>query len=89
MSAKPSNTLEVALSAKGFANIPRKAYVNDFTFTVGDARYECPALFAAFLSPRIGSLQSIDPTIHEFDITTNDPHSYFPQILGFVQVLHF
>jgi hypothetical protein len=81
MSCKSSKKVEVTLSAKGLGNIPRNIYKNDFRFIVGDLCYECGSMFAAFLSPRIGSLQSIDPTIQEFSIETKDPHEYFARIL--------
>jgi hypothetical protein len=73
--------MEVGLSAKGLINVPRNVYENDFTFIVGDSHYKCPSVFAAFLSRRIGSLQSIDPTIHEFHISTKDPHNYISKIV--------
>jgi hypothetical protein len=77
----PSRNIEVSLSAKGLLNIPRNMYENDFTFFVRDSHYECPSVFAAFLSRQIGSLQSIDPTIREFHISTKDPHKYFSKIV--------
>jgi hypothetical protein len=81
MSRDSSKRIEVGLSAKGLINVPRNVYENDFIFIVGDSHYKCPSVFAAFLSRRIGSLQSIDPTIREFHISTKDPHNYFSKIV--------
>jgi hypothetical protein len=86
MSRDSSKRTEVGLSAKGLLNVPRNVYEDDFTFIVGDSHYKCPSMFAAFLSRRIGSLQSIDPTIREYQISTTDPHKYFSKLLLFVQV---
>jgi hypothetical protein len=80
MLSNSSKKVEVTLSAKGLRNIPRNVYKNDFRFIVGDLCYECESIFAAFLSPRIGSRQSIDATIHEFSIETKDSHEYFARI---------
>jgi hypothetical protein len=79
---KSSKKVEVTLSAKGLGNIPRNVDRRDFRFIVGDLCYECGSMSAAFLSPRIGSLQSIDPTIQEFVIQTKDPHEYFARIFA-------
>jgi hypothetical protein len=81
MSSDPSRNIKVGLSAKCLQNIPRNVYENDFTFIVNDSHYKCPTIFAAFLSRRIGSLQSIDPTIREFHMSTKDPHKYFSKIV--------
>jgi hypothetical protein len=77
MSRDLSKRIEVGLSAKGLINVPRNVYENDFTFIVGDLHYKCPSVFAVCLSHRIGSLQSIDPTILEFHISIKDPHNDF------------
>jgi hypothetical protein len=69
--------LQVALSAKGLANIPRNIYENDFTFILGEDKYQCPSFIAAFLSPRIVQLQVSDSTLREFVIVTKDPEHYF------------
>jgi hypothetical protein len=79
--SEQSKKIKVALSANGLVNVPRNVYKNDFTFIVGDSRYECPSVFAAFISPRIGSLQRNDATIDEFEIETKDPRHYFSHIV--------
>jgi hypothetical protein len=73
--------VEISLSAKGFGNLPRNVYDNDFIFIVGDNRYSCPSCVASFLSPRICHLQMTDPTLREFYIETNDPTNLFPKLL--------
>jgi hypothetical protein len=81
MSEDPSRRIEVGLSAKGVINIPRNISENDFTFIVGDSQYISPSVFALVLSRRIVSLQSFNPTIREFHISTKDPHKYFSKIV--------
>jgi hypothetical protein len=39
---------QVSLSAKGFAHLPMNCYENDFTFVVGEKKYECPSFVADF-----------------------------------------
>jgi hypothetical protein len=55
MSSKPlaETGVELALSAKGLRNLPMNVYENDFTFIVGESRYDCPSFIDSFLSPRI------------------------------------
>jgi hypothetical protein len=73
--------VEIALSAKGFRNLPKNIYKNDFTFIVGQNRYHCPSFIASFLSPRICHLQMSDPTLQEFEIETNDETNSFQNVL--------
>jgi hypothetical protein len=81
MSNEPSRLVTIALSANGLANIPRNVYDDNFTFLVGESRYECPSISAAFVSPRIATLQKSDPTIQNLMIETKDPHDYFSYII--------
>jgi hypothetical protein len=74
--------VEINLSAKGLGNLPRNVYENDFTFIVGDYRYDCPSFIASFLSPRICDLQMKDATLREFYIETSDPTELFPKLLS-------
>jgi hypothetical protein len=73
--------VEISFSAKGFGNLPKNVYENDFTFIVGDNRYYCPSFVASFLSPRICHLQMKDPTLREFYIETKDPTTLFSKLL--------
>jgi hypothetical protein len=73
--------VEISLSAKGFRNLPRNVYENDFTFIVGENLYYCPSFVASFLSPRICDLQKKDPTLREFHIETKDPTHLFEKLL--------
>jgi hypothetical protein len=77
-----SHLMSISLSTKGFANLRPTVYENDFTFMVGNEKYECPSFIAAFLSPRIAALQVIDPTLHHFIIETDDPKHYFEDFLS-------
>jgi hypothetical protein len=55
--------LQVGLSVKGLANIPRNIYENDFPFIIREDTYQCPSFIAAFLFPRSGQLQVSDSTL--------------------------
>jgi hypothetical protein len=79
--ATPSPKLK--LTASGMANIAPSKTENDFTFIVGHDTYQCPWFAADFLSPRIGQIHSIDPTVNEFVIETEDPDHQFEQFLHF------
>jgi hypothetical protein len=80
-STKPAAEIEIVLSAKALANLPRNVPQTEFAFVVGDSRYRCPSAVACFLSPRICRLQMTDPTIDEFHIETLDPRLYFGSLL--------
>jgi hypothetical protein len=73
---------QLKLSASGMANIAPSKTENDFTFIVGNDSYPCPWFVAAFLSPRIGHLHSIDPTFNELEIETEDPDHQFESIVS-------
>jgi hypothetical protein len=75
------SVVELGLSAKGLGNLCENVFEKDFTFIVGDDRWQCASLIAACLSPRIAALQGSDPILHEFTITTNDPDHYFESCL--------
>jgi hypothetical protein len=53
------------LSAPGLANVPVGDWSDDFTFIVGDDRYQFRSSVAQFLSPRVSKLHWIDATISE------------------------
>jgi hypothetical protein len=73
---------KLRLTGDGMANISASKSENDFTFIVGDNRYHCPWFVAAFLSPRIGRIQSIDPTFCEFVVGTSDSRCEFSDFLS-------
>jgi hypothetical protein len=77
-----SSPISVAFSAKTLRTLPQNVYENDFTFIVGEARYQCPSFVASLLSPRLCRLQAADPTIHEIEIQTPDPGCYFESIVN-------
>jgi hypothetical protein len=80
MSEDQSHT--ICLTANGFAHLPSNCYENDFTFIIGAQAYDCPCVFADFLSPRLARLHSNDPTIREFVIDVSDPHDEFNSVLS-------
>jgi hypothetical protein len=73
---------KLKLSASGMRNIAQSKAENDFTFIIGDASYKCPWFVATFLSPRIGQLRSMDPTVTEYVIETEDPEHQFEEFLS-------
>jgi hypothetical protein len=69
----------VDLSTRGLANI-RAA--NSFKFTVGDLTYACPICTAEFLSPAVGRLRQVDPTLFHYRVSTPDPLGFFDSFLA-------
>jgi hypothetical protein len=76
------STTHLSLSTKGLQRLKGTNHERDFTFIVGDERYDCPSFVADFLSPRITSLRSHDITITEFSIETADPNHLFGTLLS-------
>jgi hypothetical protein len=79
---KKDSERKLKLTGYGMGNIAKSKKENDFVFIVGDTRYECPWFVADFLSPRIGRLHSIDPTLCEFVICTKDLHDQFNDFIS-------
>jgi hypothetical protein len=75
-------SFDLKLTAEGMKNIPPTLLPNDFGFVVGSATYQCPRLVAIFLSPKIAKLYSLDPTIAEYWVETEDRHQQFSQFLS-------
>jgi hypothetical protein len=75
------SVMELGLSKKGLGNLRENVFEQDFTFIVGNDRWQCASFIAAFLSPRIAAFQGSDHTLHEFTITTNDLCHYFKSFL--------
>jgi hypothetical protein len=73
---------EVKLTGNGMANIPRSKIQNDFEFIVGDSHYPYPCFVADFLSPKIGRLQALDPSINDYYLEVNDPQNQFGEFLS-------
>jgi hypothetical protein len=74
--------VRLSLSTTGLQRLEGVNHQKDFTFIVGDERYECPTFIAEFLSPRITTLRSQDITISEFSVHTADPNHYFGTLLS-------
>jgi hypothetical protein len=49
----------------------------NFVFIVDGHGYDCPMIFADFFSPNICLQHSVDPSITEFIVETNDMHVNF------------
>jgi hypothetical protein len=73
---------QISLSAKGLINPPTNCYANDFTFIVGGTRHQCPLFVADFLSPRLCRFRSIDSTICELVVETEDVNNNFSQFIS-------
>jgi hypothetical protein len=80
--AKQESKRKLTLPATALANIAEAKMEHDFTFIVGDHRYDCAWFVADLLSPRIGRLHAIDPTVIEFEIKTSDPGAEFNSFLS-------
>jgi hypothetical protein len=57
----------------------------DFTFIVGDMHYNYPWIIAHFLSPKVRRLHSVDRTITEFVIETEDINQQFELFASLAQ----
>jgi hypothetical protein len=53
----------------------------DFIFLVGEQRYTCPRIVARLLSQNTLVQHSIDPSINEYIVKTNDQQNEFPLLL--------
>jgi hypothetical protein len=73
---------ELNITARGLRNLNKSMIKNDFTFIVGDHHYHCPWFLAEFLSHRVSQLGSVDITMNEFVIETQDPETLFESILS-------
>jgi hypothetical protein len=56
--------------------------INDFSFIIGSARYECPWFLADFLSPKVGKLHSLDSYISELVIETEGAEPHFADFMS-------
>jgi hypothetical protein len=80
MESQPAVIANISLSVNGLTHIPIDR-TRTMTFIVGAERCEVPAFIADFLSPRISDLHRIDPTISEFEVTTELTDKEFMQYL--------
>jgi hypothetical protein len=80
--------ISVTLSAEG---LERGASISDedFTFILNDTEYHCSKFQAAFISPRIQALLSLDKTIDTFVIDCPTKQSGARRLFGlFGQAMH-
>jgi hypothetical protein len=68
---------DMCLDSAAMKNILIGKIQGDFTFVVGGQRYECPAILAEFLSPRLCLSHSVDPSIVEYIVETPDLNDQF------------
>jgi hypothetical protein len=73
---------KLRLTGKGMANIAMSKTENDFTFIVGNKRYDCPWFVADFLSPRVGRLHTNDPSVCELALGTSDSAGQFGDLIS-------
>jgi hypothetical protein len=69
------------LLSRGLANVAVRDWSDDFTFIIGDRRYQCRSSVAQFLSPLVSKLHSIDATISELRLGIEDPERLFGSVL--------
>jgi hypothetical protein len=74
--------VRLSLSANGLQRLETIDHAKDFTFIVGGRRYLCPSFVAEFVSPRVSSLRSVDITIDELSLETQDPDHQFGLVLS-------
>jgi hypothetical protein len=74
--------LRTRLSSGGFANVPFDEIADDFEFIVGNSHFPCSRLQAAFLSPKIATRRTVDPTIASYSVSTIDNAEIFSQFLS-------
>jgi hypothetical protein len=72
----------VSLSAAGLSHVAISEAANDFEFVVSGATHRCPSWMAAFLSPYIAAIRSIDGTFSSFHIQTPDDQGLFQEVLS-------
>jgi hypothetical protein len=70
------------LSAKGLLNIATNKMIKDFTFILGNSRYECAWFIADFLSPKVSRFHSVDPSIEELVIETQITSDCFNKFIS-------
>jgi hypothetical protein len=75
------------LSTLGITNLPSSKHPNDFEFIVGQRRYSCSSAVAAFLSPKVGHLQGVDPTVDRYVLSITDDYDVFSKVLSLSQGL--
>jgi hypothetical protein len=73
--------VRVALSSRALQQIQAKGADGNFTFIIGRCRYQWPVIAAEFLSPRVCRLRSIDATIEEVSLQTDDFGGHFERFL--------
>jgi hypothetical protein len=71
----------VELSARGIKKIQFDGANSAFEFIVGRMRYETSSFIADFLSPKISSVHSSDPSCASYTVQTPDPMRLFPRFL--------
>jgi hypothetical protein len=69
--------LKATLTSKGLGNLPRAQTEQDFDLVVGNHHHRCPWFVAEFLSPKLCSHRSADPTFNEMRIETIDKDNLF------------
>ena len=74
--------VDLKLSSKGLNNLPFELYDGDFSFIVGDKDYKCHHVVAEFLSPKIGKLRVLDPSLCEYHMETEDVDCKFNDFIS-------
>ena len=83
-----NENFEFCLSSNCLKDLPLDKYEKNFTFVVGEKRYQTNRVIADILSPLIRKLHYTDPTISEFIIdmktmnTNSNENDYFTEFLS-------
>jgi hypothetical protein len=73
---------DLKLSASGLGHIAASKSENDFSFVVGDERYDCPWFIANFVSRKVARLHEVDPSVRELSVETEDREHEFGTFLS-------
>ncbi|KAK8896668.1 hypothetical protein M9Y10_014581 [Tritrichomonas musculus] len=76
------NKISIQLKTSSILNVPLQIY-DDFLFIVNGEEFKTTRLVADLLSPKISQFHSIDPTMNEFTLNTNQKGD-FSRILSLV-----
>lgn len=78
---------QIQLKTSAILNVPLQCYGEDFIFVVNGKEYKTQRLIADLLSKKISHLHSIDPTIYEYTINTDEKgdFSYILSLINFTK----
>lgn len=75
---------EIQLQTSCILNVPFHLYADDFTFIVNGESFQTSHIFSEILSPNIGKIHLIDPTVNTYTINTKNK-GHFSLILDLLK----